>query len=114
MRVIAGEKFTQLVAEASEDEASKTRGGDLGYFSEARMPQEFLDELKKLRAAETSGPIRSHLGFHLIQLTEVKPAADLSVEQARAEIALAIANRKRALAVASLTERLSAPEFQPR
>ena len=114
MRLLAGEKFPQLIAEASEDEASKGRGGDLSYFTDARAPAEFMQELKKLRVGETSGPVRSPLGFHLVQLTDVKPAGELSLEQARAEITIAIANQKRALALASLTERLGTPEFQPR
>lgn len=114
MRLLGGEKFAQLVAAASEDEASKARGGDLSYFTEARIPSEFIDELKKLRVGETSGPVRSPVGFHLVQLTEVKPARELSLEQARAEITAAIGNQKRALALASLTERLSTPEFEPR
>jgi foldase protein PrsA len=111
MRMIAGEKFSALIAEASEDEASKRRGGDLGYFSETRVPPEFIHELKKLRVGETSGPIRSKLGYHLVQLTEAKEPRELSLDDVRAEITAALANRKRALAVAALTERLGTPEF---
>jgi hypothetical protein len=114
MRIIAGEKFAQLAAEASEDEATKHRGGDLGYFSESHMPPEFIEELKKLGVGQTSGPLRSHLGFHLVQLTEVKPATELTPAQARVEMTNVIANQKRAVAVAILTERLGTPEFTPR
>ncbi|MDQ6624503.1 MAG: peptidylprolyl isomerase [Verrucomicrobiota bacterium] len=111
VRLLAGEKFPALVAEASEDEASKMRGGDLGYFAERRMPPEFIAEIRKMQVGETSAPLRSHLGFHIVQLTEEKPAHELSPEEARPEIARAIVNRKRALAVGALVQRLGAADF---
>ncbi|MFL6595952.1 MAG: peptidylprolyl isomerase [Chthoniobacterales bacterium] len=111
VRLLAGEKLPDLIAEASEDEATKSRGGDLSFFSAARMPPEFIDEIKKLQIGETSGPLRSHLGYHIVQLIETKPEREITYDEARPEIALALANERRALAVAALRERLSAPEF---
>ncbi len=106
VRILAGEKFEQLAAEASEDEATKLHGGDLGYFSAARMPPEFIAELEKLQVGELSPPIRSHLGFHIVQLMELKPSGELSYEQARPEIQLSLGNLKRAAAVAQLRAQL--------
>jgi foldase protein PrsA len=106
IRLLAGENFVHLAAEGSEDEASKTRGGDLGYFSSARMPEEFIAEGEKLHRGETSAPIQSHLGFHIFQLTDTKPPRDMTFEEAKGEIALALANEKRAAAVAALQEQL--------
>ena len=109
-RLAQGETLSELAAEASEDEASKPRGGDLGYFSEIRMPPEFLAEIKKLRVSETSKPFRSHLGFHIAQLTEIKPAHLLSFDEARPEISLALANDRRAARVNDLAQNFSRPE----
>jgi parvulin-like peptidyl-prolyl isomerase len=106
IRILGGETFPQLVLEATEDEATKSRGGDLDYFAAARMPPEFLAEVEKLHVGELSAPIRSHLGFHIVQLTEVKPPRDLSFEEARPEILVSLGNGKRAAAVAQLRERL--------
>ena len=111
VRLLAGEKLPDLIAEGSEDEATKLRGGDLSFFSAARMAPEFIDEIKKLQIGETSGPLRSHLGYHIVQLIETKPEREITYDEARPEIALALANERRALAVAALRERLSAPEF---
>jgi len=106
VRLLAGESLAQLIAEASEDEATKTRAGDLGYFAAMRMPLEFVTEVEKLQVGATSGPIQSHLGFHIVQLIDAKSPSNLTFEQAQPEIATEITNRKRAAAVAQLNSRL--------
>ena len=76
----------QLAAEASEDEATKSRGGDLGFFSAARMPPEFFAEVKKLRVGpKAASPFRSHLGFHIAELTEIRASAPAQVSMRHAE-----------------------------
>jgi parvulin-like peptidyl-prolyl isomerase len=113
-RLTKGESLSQLAAEASEDEATKNRGGDLGLFSEARMAPEFMAEIRKLTVSKVSKPFRSHLGFHIAQVTDNKAARLLSFEEARPEISWAIANQRRALQVDRLAQELSAAEyFQP-
>ncbi|HSP45781.1 MAG TPA: peptidylprolyl isomerase [Chthoniobacterales bacterium] len=108
-RLRQGEPLSQLAAEASEDQASKRRGGDLGYFSEARMTPEFIAEIKTLRGGDSSKPFRSHLGFHIAQLTEMKEASLLSFPEARPEISRAIGNDARIGEVNRIFEDLSRP-----
>jgi parvulin-like peptidyl-prolyl isomerase len=109
-RLSKGETLSVLANEASEDEASKPRGGDLGYFSEARTPPEFIAEIKKLRVGETSKPFRSHLGFHLAQVTENKATHLLTFEEARPEISVALGNRRRANRVDQIEKTLARGE----
>ena len=85
VRLSRGETLPQLAAEASEDEATKTRGGDLGFFSSARMAPEFFAEVEKLAAGRRSNPFRSHLGFHIVEVAEIRPARVLGFDEARAE-----------------------------
>ncbi|MEP7248891.1 MAG: peptidylprolyl isomerase [Spartobacteria bacterium] len=101
-RLRNGESFPALVAEFSEDEATKTRGGDLGYFAEERMLPPVFQAAQQLQPKETSGPVRSRLGFHLLRLTETRPARALRFEEAEAEINALLVNRKRETAVAAL------------
>lgn len=105
-----GETLAQLAAEASEDEATKARGGDLGFFSDARMPEDFMTEIKKLRPGETSKPFRSHLGFHLAQLVEVRNGRLLTFEEVRSEISVALANDRRASFANQIAAKLSAAD----
>jgi parvulin-like peptidyl-prolyl isomerase len=102
-----GETLSALATEASEDEASKPRGGDLGYFSDTRVPPEFIAEIKKLRVGETSKPFRSHLGFHIAQVTETGAAHLLTFEEARPEISVALGNGRRANRVDQIAKTLA-------
>lgn len=111
VRLAKGEDFSQLAAENSEDETTKSRGGDLGFFSLSRTPPEFFAEAAKLQPGRLSKPFRSHLGFHIVRMTAQKPARPMSFEEARGEISLAIVNQRRAATVARLENRLSAASY---
>ncbi len=106
-RLGQGEDFTELAATVSEDEASKKNGGDLGFFAADRVPAEFFDAAAEL---QTNGPprfLRSHLGFHALQVTDVHPARALELTEATAEIRAALAAAKRRSAVVALKSELA-------
>ena len=102
-RISHGENFGELAAAASEDEATKTRGGDLGFFSESRIPPDFLSVIVKMRVGEISQPIRTRLGFHIVQLTDFKPSRQMNFKEVQSEIRLALKNEKRRAALQNLT-----------
>lgn len=95
----AGESFSELIGWESEDEASKTRGGDLGYFSAYRMPPDFFQATAKLRLEEMSAPVKTSLGFHIIQATDLRPARPMTFEEVDQEIGATLeqGNRQAAL-----------------
>ena len=98
-RIKDRENFSELVATESEDEASKARGGDLGYFSAYRMPPDFFVAAAKLRMGEMSAPIRTSLGFHIIQATDLKPARQMTFDEVSQEIGAALEKEKRQAAL---------------
>jgi hypothetical protein len=102
VRLANGEDFGALAAENSEDEATKLKGGDLGYFSNARMPPDFFAAAAKLRPGETSQPVQTRLGFHIVRLIETQPAHQRTFDEARSEIAVELANQKRAETIRKL------------
>ncbi len=108
-RIANGELLAHLAGEASEDEAAKPNGGDLGYFADERMPPEFTAEIGKLRLGQVSAPVRSHLGFHLVQLIDLKPERTLPFDEVRAEIATTLRNQRRAAAVERLANAMRRP-----
>lgn len=102
-----GENFSDLVATASEDEATKARGGDLGFFSQKRMPLDFLSVVTQMRIGEISPPFRTRLGFHIVQLIDFKPARQMFFGEAESEVRLKLENEKRRTAAQNLLAELA-------
>lgn len=68
------ERFEALAAEVSEDPGSAKMGGDLGFFSKGLMVKAFEDEVFTMKPEEIRGPVETLFGFHIIKLSEIKPA----------------------------------------
>lgn len=45
---------------------SASQGGDLGSFGRGRMVETFEDAAFELKVGQTSGPVRTRFGYHLI------------------------------------------------
>ncbi len=93
-----------LAGTLSDDERSKKTRGDLGWFTRPRMPADFMAAIDKLAAGETSPPVHTHLGWHVIKLLEKKPARVPAFEEVRAEILEKLRNKERAGAVQALVD----------
>lgn len=97
--------FGALAREISEDPATKDSGGKLGWMARDRLPADFA---APLFAMESNRPqlIRTHLGWHLAEVTARKPAEPQTYEQAKPEIFSAIDAIKRRQAVADFRKDL--------
>ena len=70
-RLNAGEDFGALAQDYSIDESSGRQGGDLGWFIEGELLYpEVARTAFALEPGMVAGPIRSDLGYHLIQTLE--------------------------------------------
>jgi peptidyl-prolyl cis-trans isomerase D len=79
--------FARLAKENSQDPGSAERGGDLDFFGKGMMVKPFEDAAYKLGKGEISDVVESEFGYHIIQVTDVKPGGVRSLEQVRDEIA---------------------------
>lgn len=66
-RLKKGEKFGKLAKELSIDSGSAKKDGNLGYFTKGMMVKPFEDAAFKLQVGETSEPIKSEFGYHIIK-----------------------------------------------
>jgi len=70
-RLKGGEKFEDLAMQYSEDETTKTSGGDLGYFGRGVMVEEFENAAFLLAPGEVSSkPVQTLYGYHIIKVKE--------------------------------------------
>lgn len=86
-RLKNNEDFASIASAESDDPGSKTKGGDLGYFSEGMMVEEFSKAAFALKTGELSGIVESPFGFHIIKVTDQKPKMEKKLEDVSKEIA---------------------------
>lgn len=73
-RLLAGEDFATVAKSSSEDPSAAMNAGDLGYFHALIMVYPFEDAAYKLNVGEFSMPVRTSFGYHIIKLTDKRPA----------------------------------------
>lgn len=82
--------FAKLAKENSDDSGSGEKGGDLDVFGRGMMVKPFEDAVFKMKLGELSNLVRSDFGFHIIKVTEIKPAAVKTLDEVKPEIAAEI------------------------
>lgn len=85
-RLLAGEDFAELAAEASEDPGSSRNGGTLGYFERGDMVPVFETAAFALQVGEISEVVRSQFGFHIIKLTGIQAGRTKTFEESREDV----------------------------
>lgn len=67
-RLDAGAEFAELAAQTSDDPGSARRGGALGTFERGRMLASVDEAVFGMRPGETSEPVASSIGYHVLRL----------------------------------------------
>lgn len=75
LQVKSGGDFAKLAATYS-DSTEALNGGDLGWRSQDRLPQLFIDAVTSLKPGEVSGIVKSGNGFHIIKLMDRRSASN--------------------------------------
>jgi parvulin-like peptidyl-prolyl isomerase len=86
--------FAALASRLSEDPASKSHGGDLGWMSRARLPEDFAGPVFAL-PPQSPALLRTRIGWHLVEVTGRKPAESRDFAQAKDEVFAALEAVKR-------------------
>lgn len=82
-QIRAGGDFAALARKLSDDPGTKDRGGDLGFVPRGRFLPEFERATFALKVGQVSEPVRTQVGYHLIQALERRSK---TFEQTKSEI----------------------------
>lgn len=69
--LLDGKDFSDMATLYSAGQKAKD-GGDLGWRSTNELPTLFSDQIKVMKPGETTHPVRSASGFHIIRLTDIR------------------------------------------
>ncbi len=89
----AGEDFMKLAQRYSISPEGR-RGGDLGYWRDDQLPQEFAI-VRQMKVGEISDIIHTPYGYHILMLSGVKDAELLPLKEAAPQISERLWNKKR-------------------
>jgi peptidyl-prolyl cis-trans isomerase C len=88
-----GGDFAKLAKEKSEDKSSGANGGDLGWFTADKMVPEFSKAAFALKKGETSVPVKSDFGWHVIQLEDRRKVTPPTFEQMKDHLTQELSNK---------------------
>lgn len=69
-RLSGGESFEQLAKEYSDDPASGSEGGKLGWTQDGQMVPEFQQVMDSTPIGQTSEPFKSRFGWHILRVSD--------------------------------------------
>ena len=105
--------FASLAKEKSKDPGA-AEGGDLGYFTKEQMVPEFAEAAFKLEKGQTSDPVKTQFGWHIIKVEDKRLKPTPTFDQVKGQLQNYVARRAQAEFVDNLRksatiERLDRP-----
>jgi len=81
------------IARVNSEDASSSKGGDLGWLSPGDTVPDFEKAMDKLALNEVSAPVRTPFGWHLIEVVE-RRKQDITQDRRRDQARTALRQRK--------------------
>jgi len=82
----SGGDFAKLAKEYSQDPGSAENGGDLGCLGKGETVPEFEQAAFEAEQGEIVGPVQTEFGYHILQVTDVKPEQTRPLEEVEPQI----------------------------
>lgn len=92
----SGANFADLAKQYSTDPSSKDKGGELGFFGRGTMVPAFQNAAFAMSVGQTSAPVHSPFGYHIIQVEEIQPAKAATLASAHDQIVQALSQQQQA------------------
>lgn len=84
-KIAEGQAFDTLAEQNSED-PNFSQGGLLGTFRSGEMLKEIEDGVRNLKVGETSAPIKTRMGVHIIKVLKKTVTSDPELDEKRDQI----------------------------
>lgn len=78
--------FKKVARENSDDKTSSDKGGDLGYVNRSQMSDEIARVVFSIKPNTVSKVVPTQNGFHILLVTDKKPATTDSIDKVKAQI----------------------------
>jgi peptidyl-prolyl cis-trans isomerase C len=86
-RLKAGEDFSKVAREMSEDEDTKKDGGELGFFVEGSFVPEIEKAIADIKPGNfTPEPVKTNFGYHVIKVEERRIAKPPKYEDVKPQL----------------------------
>ncbi|MEJ2645445.1 MAG: SurA N-terminal domain-containing protein [Gammaproteobacteria bacterium] len=89
-----GASFAALAKKYSDDPGSADKGGDLGWIQQGEMVAPFDKAAFSLKKDQISGLVRTRYGFHIIEVTGIRPSHQQSFADVRSQLAEQLRRQK--------------------
>lgn len=80
-----GAAFEDLARARSQD-ATSSRGGDVGFFRQGQLVPEVENECMKMQIGQVSGIVHTQFGYHVIKLTDKKEPGIEPYEKVKSKV----------------------------
>lgn len=92
-RLQQGQPFAELAKQYSDDPASGSQGGDLGWVQSGQMVPEFEQVMNDTKVGQISEPFQSRFGWHILKVRD-RRTQDMGKQMRENEARSAIRKRK--------------------
>jgi len=76
----SGADFVQLVKDYSQDDESKKKGGEIGWFPLAQLPEELKEKITQTEIGQITSTVLTEEGVHILKILDKKEKRSLSLE----------------------------------
>ena len=98
-----GADFAKLAEENSDCPSART-GGQLGTFGRSEMVKEFTDTAFAMDINNISEPVKTQFGYHIIKVTDKQEGKDVTFEDLKDRVKIALYNEKTVNLIQELTK----------
>ena len=92
-RLAGGADFAEVAKAESQDNTTKTKGGDLGWFAPEQYGLQFGGQVSALSDGQVSAPFSTDVGWHIVQRLDTRQA-DAGAVNRRTQVSDVIGRRK--------------------